>query len=63
MSRKAESATVRAARVQLRKRLKAISVERDQLRALRDDIDDLISSCDDAVDGLETTVEALSRYT
>ena len=62
MPRKSESSTVRAARVQLRRRLKAISIERDQLRTLRDDIDDLISSCDDAIDGLETAIEALGRY-
>lgn len=60
--KKSEPATLRAARVLVRQRLKAVSVERDQLQALRDDIDDLISSCDDAVDGLETAIAALSRY-
>jgi hypothetical protein len=62
MPSKSETGTVRAARIQLRRRLKAIANERDQLRSLRDDIDCLISSCDDGVDGLETAIEALSRY-
>ena len=57
-----ESATVRAVRVQLHRRLKAICAERAQLYALRDDIDELVASCDDAADALETAIEALSRY-
>lgn len=57
-----ESASVRAARVQLRRRLKAVAVERDQLRELRSDLDDVINSCDEAVDALETAIDALSRY-
>ena len=66
-------AAIRVARSQLLKRQKALAVERDRLRALRDDLDDLISelrddlddlitSCDDAEAGLETAIEALSRY-
>lgn len=57
-----ESAAVRAARAELRERLKAIGDERNKLRSLRDDLDDLLTSCDDAHDGLESAIEALSRY-
>ena len=59
---KSESKIIRAARAQLRQRLKAVSVERNKLRALRDDLDDLMMSCDDAAKGLEAAIEALSRY-
>lgn len=54
--------TLRAARAELIKRMKALSAERDQLQALKDDLEDLISSCDDAMEGLECACEALSRY-
>lgn len=60
---KRDTASVRLARAQLRRRLKSIAAERDALRGLRDDIDDLISSCDDATDGLEQAIDALSRFT
>ena len=61
------SAIVRAAQAQLRLRLKgtllkAVSVERDQLRALRDDLDDLLESCEAAAAGIEDAIDALSRH-
>jgi hypothetical protein len=57
-----ESATIRSARVQLRRRLKAVAIERDKLRDIISDYEDLVNSCDDAVDALHTAIEALSRY-
>lgn len=60
--RTVESAAVRAARVQLRKRLKAVAKERDALRQLESDCDDLAGSCDDALESLQSAIEALSRY-
>lgn len=64
MGRKAkpEKSVVRGARSQLLRRLKGVVVERDALRALRNDLDDLIGSCEDAIEGLESAIEALSRY-
>ena len=44
------------------KPLKAVSVERDQLRALRDDLDDLLESCEAAAAGIEDAIDALSRH-
>jgi len=59
---KIESATIKAARVQLRKRLKAVGRERDALRRLAEDSETLADSCDEAMDALRTAIEALSRY-
>lgn len=61
--RPTESPTIRAARRELIKRLKAVGRERDQLRALKDDLEDLENSCSDAYESLESAIEALSRYT
>ena len=58
----AKTALIRTARARLKTRLKAVSDERDQLRELLGDVEDLISSCDDAIDGLETAITALSRF-
>lgn len=43
-----ETVAIRSARIQLQRRLKALGIERDRLRSLRDDLDDLLESCEDA---------------
>lgn len=53
---------VSIARRALIQKMKAVGKERDELRQLRDDVDALIASCDDAKEGLDTAIEALSRY-
>ncbi len=40
----------------------AISKERDQLRTLISDAEDLAECCDDALDSLEVATDALSKY-
>lgn len=57
-----ESATIRAARAELFKRVRAVGAERDLLRELASDYEDLANSCDEAMDGLQGAIEALSKY-
>ncbi len=59
----AASPAIRCVRAILIKRIKSVARERDALRAVADDCEDLIASCDDAVGALESAIEALSRYT
>lgn len=57
-----ESTTIRAARAELFKRIRAVGVERDKLREMASDYEDLANSCDEAMDGLQAAIEALSKY-
>ena len=59
---KPESATVRSCRVQLRRRLKAVAIERDKLRELASEYESLADTCDEATDALHAAIEALSKY-
>ena len=56
------SPTIKAARAELRKRLKAVGDERDALRECIDSFEDLESSCSDAYEALQGAIEALSRH-
>lgn len=58
----APSQALRAARKELIKRIKRVGKERDELRALISDFQDLETSCSDAYESLESAIEALSRY-
>ena len=57
-----ETATVRACRLQLRRRLKAVGLERDRLRELISEYEDLASTCDEAVEALQDAINSLSKY-
>lgn len=39
-----------------------IAKERDRLRGLVSELDEIVSDCDDAVDCLDEATDALSRY-
>lgn len=59
---KKKTRSVRAVNAELRKRIKAIGVERDALRELEGTIQSLAISCDDAIESLENAISALSQY-
>ena len=62
MPKRKKATTILAARTELQKRLKAMRVERDRLKALRDEIDDIDGQWDEACFDIETAIEALSKY-
>ncbi len=62
MKNKAESAGIKAARAQLRKHIKTVGAERDSLRELISDLEELATSCDEAQESLIYAVNVLSRY-
>lgn len=61
-TKKQHSALIRSTLAQLKKRVKAIGVERDALRAIAEDCADLADSCDDATGDIESAINTLSKY-
>lgn len=56
------SAVIKGARTQLKKRIKALGAERDALRELADEYAELAGVADEALEGLHSAVDAISKY-